>query len=87
MDNPESVNVLFLRYLLFYSSPFSGYGVLAACSETLHLSGNAVHANRNIGVYVKQTTPVSIVDNSITCNTEDGLHLMPGSQVTEINEN
>lgn len=59
-----------------------GFGVLAQCNEQILMSGNAVHANHNTGVYIKQLLPVSIISNSITCNSGTGLHVSADAKVS-----
>ena len=61
-----------------------GYGVLAQCAEHIYMSGNALHANRNIGMLIKQPLLVTIVNNSITGNEGAGLQIAADGKVSHI---
>ena len=62
-------------------STVAGYGVLCTHSNPLRLFGNAVHSNRDIGIYVKQKPTVVIASNSITSNKGAGIHACSHSKV------
>ncbi len=51
-------------------------------SDSVKLLANAIHANRNTGVSVKQDMPVSITRCSVTCNAGCGLQVASGSKVS-----
>ena len=61
---------------------FTGYGLVAHCEEPMYLHGNAFHANKSGGISIKQTGPVGIYDNSITCNAGTGIHIIPSAKVS-----
>ena len=65
-------------------STVAGYGVLCTHSNPLRLFGNAVHSNRDIGIYVKQKPTVVIASNSITSNKGAGIHACSQSKVPKI---
>ena len=54
---------------------------MANSNDSVLVSANGFHGNRNSGVYIRQAAPVLLRDNSVTCNAGCGVHLAPQSKV------
>ena len=59
-----------------------GYGVLCSNTEPVYIHGNAVHDNRDVGVFVTQEEVVEVTDNSVTANHGAGIHVTKHAKVT-----
>lgn len=44
---------------------------------------NAIHGNRGDGIHIDQEFPVTVKDNSVTCNAGNGLITSDVGEVTE----
>ena len=53
-----------------------------AGNDVIHVWANIIHANSSTGVNIHQVAPVSIENNSITCNAGSGMIIAASGQVS-----
>ena len=51
----------------------SGCGLKSQFGDELIIQCNAVHGNRRDGILPNQNSPVLVKNNSITCNSDNGI--------------
>ena len=60
-----------------------GRGIFLMFGDEVDVKCNAIHGNRGDGIHIDQEFPVTVKDNSVTCNAGNGLITSDVGEVTE----